>query len=270
MHATDPEDERRAERAHVAPAGPAVVIGHDEAHVWTVEPDQLSDGTALGSYQAVLSAHEADRLQRLKSARDRRAFLAAHALARFALSSCVPAVPPDAWTFATTRHGRPEIANPALPVQLRFNLSHTHGLVACVVVAVVDCGVDVEVTEHTPDLLRIAPLVLSQAELAVVRAIPVGGRTEQFFRHWTLKEAYAKARGLGLSLPFDRFGFHISPRGISFDPAPDERASDWQFDQWPATARHTVAIALRHGAGANYRVVRHASMPARATSHRSP
>ena len=68
----------------------------------------------------------------------------AHALARLTLSRYAP-VPPEAWSFSLGEHGRPEIEGPSDAGRLRFNLSHTRGMVACAVVRELDIGVDVGV-----------------------------------------------------------------------------------------------------------------------------
>ena len=42
-------------------------------------------------------------------------------------------VPPEAWRFVTNEYGRPEIDEPADARWLKFNLSHTSGLIELIV-----------------------------------------------------------------------------------------------------------------------------------------
>lgn len=230
-----------------------------EAHVWTVDPATLSEAEEAELSEGVLCAAERARMQRLHFARDRQLFVAAHALLRFALSGCAPAVPPAAWTFTTTRHGRPELVPPH--DGLRFNLSHSKDLVACVVVRHVDCGVDVERTEGT-DVALLSSSVLAPSERRSLAVVPPTDRPALFFRYWTLKEAYVKARGLGLSLEFDRCVFALDGQRAVLVSAPDHpRAEDWQFAQWAPTPSHTLAIALHAGPAGRLRIVRHPGQP---------
>ena len=63
---------------------------------------------------------------------------------------------------------------------------------------------------------------------------------------WTLKEAWLKACGLGLTVPLDDFAFDVSgsrPR-ISFGPQLDEHTADWQFRVYPQHD-YRVALAVR-------------------------
>src|SRR5262249_38781671 len=115
----------------------------DEVHVWFAFADRVTDPRTLHSYEALLSPDEDERRQRYALVRNRHQFLLARGLLRTTLSRYADA-PPAAWVFPATGHGKPEIAAPAGLPPLRFNLSHTDGLVACAVAAGREVGVDVE------------------------------------------------------------------------------------------------------------------------------
>jgi 4'-phosphopantetheinyl transferase len=194
-----------------------------------------------------LTADETARCERFWQEADRARFLIARAMVRTMLSHYV-AVPPQAWRLRIETHGRPEIDNlPAGAPDLRFNLSHTDGLVACAVTVGRDVGVDVEYV-HRPLTHDVAERFFSAQEAADLRALPKDEQPLVFFDYWTLKEAYIKARGLGLTLPLGQFTFHRfaghAPR-ISFAPELHDDPRSWQFAQFWPTRDHRMAVAVR-------------------------
>ena len=195
---------------------------------------------------ALLSEEEHGRLGAFRFERDRRQFLLAHALVRSTLSRHTGR-DPRAWRFVSNRWGRPEIDRPRAFRGLRFNLSHTRGLVAVLVAWEHEVGVDVEETTRPHAGLEIADRYFSAQEAAALRALPPAEQGERFLEYWTLKEAYIKARGMGLSLPLDRFSFapRPSPPTITFAAPSDDDPEAWQFGQLRPSASHLLAWAIR-------------------------
>lgn len=222
------------------------VLPADEVHLWYASPDEL-DERALASSYDLLSADERARHGRYRFEEDRHEFLVAHALVRTVLSRYAEPEP-RAWVFETGPHGRPELVGPSGAPPLRFNLSHTRGLVACVVALDQDVGVDVEDTRRPGETVEIAHRFFAEEEVARLRALPPEGQRARFFDYWTLKEAYIKARGLGLAIPLDRFAFLLEPDQavrIAFDPRLDDDPASWHFTRLRPTERHVAAIAVR-------------------------
>jgi 4'-phosphopantetheinyl transferase len=214
--------------------------------VWVLATAGLVRDGTLPRLQRVLSPAERDRLPAFRVEADRVAYAAGHGLVRYALSSRAPGVVPEAWTFRTGPRGRPEVDGPGPHRGLRFNLSHTRGTVACVVTDGVACGIDVERRAGAADVELLADGVLTAAERRRLDGLEGAARRAEFFRHWTLKEAYAKARGDGVVLPLDRCEFDPSADPIRVRLAPtladDEDA--WWFEQWDENDC-VVALALR-------------------------
>lgn len=199
------------------------------------------------AYRAMLSADEHARMARFVFERDRRAFLITRALVRTTLSRYA-AVPPAKWAFIANVHGRPEILDrPSGVPDLRFNLSHTEGLIACAVTIGREVGVDVE---HIQRRLAhdVAGRFFAPREVDALKALPADEQARVFFDYWTLKEAYIKARGFGLALPLADFAFALNPPApptIAFEPVLEDDPSTWQFAQdWP-TPVHRLALAVR-------------------------
>ena len=216
-------------------------------HVDLVYTDGADAWAQHQNYQALLSKDEEARMARLIFDRDRRRFLLTRALVRTMLSRYA-SVPPAAWAFIANVHGRPEILDrPKGVPDLRFNLSHTEGLIACAVTIGREVGVDVE---HIGRRLThdVAGRFFAPREVSDLKALPEDEQHKVFFDYWTLKEAYIKARGFGLALPLGDFAFTLSPPAppqITFEPSLDDDPATWQFFQeWPSP-QHRLGLAVR-------------------------
>ena len=211
--------------------------------MWVAQPEDLANPEQRATMLAVLSAGERERLDRFRFEGDRHLFLVAHALLRLALSRLAD-VDPHAWEFCAGPHGRPEIAAPRS--RLRFTLSHTRALAACAITIDGDIGLDVENTSRRVGL-EIADRFFSLREARALRRVAGPAQPARFFEYWTLKEAYLKARGLGLSLPLDRFSVYRDRRGvwrIAFAPSVDDNPSRWRFWSWRIGGVHQAALAM--------------------------
>ncbi len=221
-------------------------LAEGHVHLWHVFCDAVGDRQLLGRYYELLSEDERQRQRRFVFARDRHQFLVSHALVRTVLSNYT-GHDPRAWVFHTNAYGKPEIALPAgLP--LRFNLSHTAGLATCAVTAGHEVGVDVEDLERGRQSLQVARRFFAPAELAVLEQWPPERQPVGFFQFWTLKEAYVKARGMGLSIPLQDFAFSLAPDrppAISFSARCADHSRAWQFARIRLGGPHQIAVAVR-------------------------
>lgn len=211
----------------------------DEVEVWFADPATVEEAEA-----ALLDDEERTRMGRFLFERDRRLYLAAHALVRRTLSRHAD-VEPAAWRFTTEAGGRPVIAGPAVGPAMRFNLSHCRGLVACAVARDREIGVDVELVAEVPEGL--VDRICAPAEAAALRALPPAAQPERFFTLWTLKEAYVKARGQGLALPVECAVFELGAGdSLRFEPDPalEDDGEAWMFVRLRPTPSHCAAICV--------------------------
>ncbi len=114
--------------------------------------------------------------------------------------------------FTYSNYGKPLVANEDNGNDLRFNLTHSHGLALLAVTRGRDIGIDVEyLRDMERDGELLAERFFSPRETAALRSLPPELRREAFFHCWTRKEAYIKANGKGLSLPLDEFDVSLHP-----------------------------------------------------------
>jgi 4'-phosphopantetheinyl transferase len=84
-----------------------------------------------------------------------------------------------------------------------------------------------------PAPIEVAERFFAPAEVRALHSLPSDERTQRFFDYWTLKESYIKARGLGLAIPLDRFGFALEPSRrprLEVDGRVADSGDAWLFD----------------------------------------
>jgi len=212
--------------------------------VWWMETGGLDTGD-WSRLEALLDEAERVRARRFHFDRDRQSYIAAHALGRCLLSSRAGGEPPD-WRFAIGSHGKPEVIGPANAPRLRLSLSHTRGLAAAVLMEEHDIGIDVEWLGRPVASGDVATRFFAPAECAILEAAPPALTHETFLSFWTLKEAYIKAVGLGLSQPLDAFAFTLEPLRIRFEASIADNPACWRFWRFRPTPDHMMALALCH------------------------
>jgi 4'-phosphopantetheinyl transferase len=155
---------------------------------------------------------------------------------------------PEAWEFVLGEHGKPALAN-SEGARLCFNLSHAQDLVACAVTLDHEIGVDLEDTNREVEFSELAQRVFSPGELAAFGELAPNERATRFFEHWTLKEAYLKARGLGFALDPRNASFEFGEAGrlrARLGSAAGESAQGWWFALLEFDPAHTLALAARN------------------------
>lgn len=213
--------------------------------IWLTFYDRIVDERLLSRLRDLLSEEERCQELRFLFADDRKRYLVTRAMVRTVLSRYAP-VAPQAWAFSANGYGRPEIANAHEQARgLTFNISHTRGLIALGVVGQRALGVDVENIAARRVSLGIADRFFSPAEVAELSSTPIDRQQDRFFEYWTFKESYIKARGMGLSIPLDRFSFrypHERVVDLSLQPELEDDANRWSFWQYRPTSEHLLAI----------------------------
>ncbi len=167
------------------------------------------------------------------------------ALQRTVLSEYMD-VSPSEWAFSQNTTGKPVIAAPN--TDLSFNLSHTQEWVVCAVARHPFIGIDIECCERNTAILSLARRFFSPRECQELLHLPTAQQKSRFFDYWTLKEAYIKARGEGISLGLNRFGFEFqSAAGIGFfcDYELQDNPQLWHFGLSSRTGDHRLALALK-------------------------
>jgi 4'-phosphopantetheinyl transferase len=217
-----------------------------EVHVWYRPLTQ--DIANRGSFYDFLSADERERASRYHFDRHRNEFILTRATLRILLASYLEKSP-ERFSFAYSAQGKPSLANEA--TDLRFNVSHTvsltDGLAALAFARKREIGVDVEKIRPDCDAEKLAERFFSKSERDYIVRFSGHALDEAFFRCWTRKEAFIKAKGGGLSIPLDQFDVSVAqgePAALlATRPDPTE-ARLWQLRDLPVKAGYAAALAV--------------------------
>lgn len=215
-------------------------LSRDEVHVWQIDLD-----VDASIYDQLLSAEERDRALRFRFARDRDHYTVGRGSMRVLLGGYL-GQSPAALRFGYGVHGKPELEAPA-GSNLRFNLSHSHRLALLAVTAERALGVDLEGVHRDVGDEQIARRFFSSEEVAVLLALPEAQRRAAFFRCWTRKEAYLKARGDGIYYGLHHFAVTLAPDvpaalvSNTLEPAEVAR---WSLAAVPVPHGYEAAVAV--------------------------
>ncbi len=217
-----------------------------DVHLYYTCLEQVRNQVLTDLYYRILSLEERETVRKIKSAEKRHENLVTKALARFVLARYC-GMEPEAVRFAKGPHGKPALLPGISPLPVRFNLSHCKGLAGCAVTLDADIGLDMEHQNRCVNL-DLARRFFSQPEIMQLeKTQDPGGRKALFLKLWTLKEAYVKAVGKGLSMGLDQFSFDFD-RGrpeIRFLSEQAETAGTWHFFSFTLLDRCTAAAGVR-------------------------
>ncbi len=225
-----------------------LTLNDREVHLWFTFTDSVEVASLDHRYKTLLSFDELESFKRLQQEEHKTEYLVSHALLRSCLSQYIDKAPQD-WQFVRNNYGKPSVLIDDSPINLKFNLAHTKGLAVCAVSRDYELGVDVEYHSDPQAMLEMADHYFSETEINYMNRLPKAEQEKLFFRYWTLKEAYIKAKGQGLTDNLStNFSFDFSDlNGVIFRPPVTEsadEASNWSFHYCFPTERYTASVAV--------------------------
>lgn len=166
-----------------------------QIHIWRGRyPYDVVDAEILLS---LLSKEEKSRAQKFARTDDRNNYIFAHSMLRQILA-CYSGIPPQKLTFTFNAYGKPFLLKTP---NLSFSLTHSKDVVLVALGHAVSLGVDVELVRFIDDIDGIMKGNFTNKERAYIQTFASEQIQHAFFTHWTLKEAYIKGIGMGLSFP---------------------------------------------------------------------
>jgi 4'-phosphopantetheinyl transferase len=183
-------------------------LGNDDLHVWRASLNQ--DRTTILKLLSLLAPDERQRAEKYFRSIDRDRFIIARGVLRKILSAYLHIAPREV-RFIYNEYGKPSLSTDQNHCALSFNLSHSKSLALYAVARGRYLGIDIEYIREDFATLEIAGYFFSKAEVAALISLPTDQRTIGFFNCWSRKEAFIKAKGMGVSYPLDRFTVSLAP-----------------------------------------------------------
>lgn len=218
-------------------------------HLWVANEAEFTLANLEGQCLKWLSVGDRQRYNRLVFDRHRKQLLLGRLLLRSVLTLYDDSVAMDDWAFTANEYGKPALDRHQHQQSLFFNVSHSQGRLVMAIARQDHVGVDIEWASRPRRVARIAARYFAPAEVDGLMALPVSQQLHRFYQLWTLKEAYIKARGLGLAIPLQQFSFDLdkpSTISVQFDPALQDNASLWGFWQIDYGVDWQLALAIKH------------------------
>jgi 4'-phosphopantetheinyl transferase len=226
--------------------------------LWYVRTSEVRGDDILAASEALLAPEERERLRGFRFDQHRHEYLVTRALCRTVLSTYV-GLSPRELRFRRNAYGRPQLD---LAGDLQFNLSNTVAMVVCAVDRGRQIGVDVEPLSRADEILEIAASVYTPSERERLDRLEHDSRREDAVRLWTLKEAYMKARGMGMAIAPESIQIQIESPRCRLDCV---AANDDDPERWELSTRqiedHVVGTCIeRDGLRNSGILLRHANL----------
>lgn len=217
-------------------------LNKNEVQIWFLGLN--GHDASLPDLQNLLSSEERERAARFRFEKHRDQFVLTRGALRLLLASHLAASPRQI-SFRYSSHGKPCLTAPANGPELDFNVSHTEGMAILGFTRGRRIGVDIEQLRRDFRVEEIAERFFSLAERAALREIPAERIHETFFRIWTRKEAYIKARGEGLSHPLHQFDVSLDDTARLLATRPDaSQTQSWQLENLEIAPGYAAAAAV--------------------------
>jgi 4'-phosphopantetheinyl transferase len=201
------------------------------------------------SVYAILSAEEKAKADKFKFEKDRYRSIVCRGFLRRLLGQYL-GLDPKAVLIHHTALGKPYLRSFEGEKNVCFNVSHSAERAIFGFSLSQRIGVDIEYTEKKIDGLEIAQRFFSEEEALFLKNTPEQYRSNTFYKYWSLKEAYLKGLGTGLSKPMNTFSVQPRPCNSAYrirQHHPTSQHSEWTLRV--VTSMKYVAAVAAEGEG---------------------
>lgn len=173
-----------------------LILKENEIHIWVLNNQEILS-PSFSPYLPYFSQEELRKLELMKSPLKREQFIKNRLALKLILAKYLHISPQEIF-FDYTIKGKPFINQNINHSSIYFNLSHKNNY-TIYTIALQNIGVDLEKIDKEVKIEKIAKRFFCKEEYEYLKKIKEEDKLESFFRIWTIKEAYFKLTGEGLS-----------------------------------------------------------------------
>lgn len=211
-----------------------------DIHIWILPSTSTEN---LENDIKKLSAEEQLRSGKFVQNADRLHYLTGHACLRKILGAYLK-LPSETLVFETGEHGKPYLSSDTPGEPIYFNLSHSGDRIA-LIFGNSPVGIDIQKTTPSGNEMKLARRYFHPEEFSLFSELDSSGRAQLFFRYWSIREAFLKGLGTGLTLSTS--SFYVTPETANtFRITRSEQDySDWIIHSVPAPDGYVCSAAVR-------------------------
>ncbi len=182
-------------------------LSNSDVHIWQVslEPDQ----NKLDLCKSILDMETMQKVGWFKFEDDQNKYIICQGILRLLLADYLN-IQTSKIIISRQKKGKPFVANEN-PVY--FNMSDSGNICVYAFTKFNELGIDIEEKRNLPDIDELIQTNLTKLEIEYINKKPAE-KSNNFFRFWTIKEAYLKAIGEGMRLTPDKLEFSIDRKSI--------------------------------------------------------
>jgi len=228
----------------------ALVLPENEVQLWRLDLQALA--ASENRWFQLLSCDEQARAARFIPKQARRHFVVTRGVLRTVLAAYL-STDPKTVLLQSSNNNKPSVGVPH-ESDIRFNVAHSGEVALLAFARGREVGVDVEAVRRDLNVDAIASRFFSPHEQKQLAAVAPDDKVEAFFRCWTRKEAYIKAKGTGLGLPLDQFDVSVaagSDNALLATRADQDESACWSLRDIAVGPGYAGALCV---AGHNFRM----------------
>ena len=212
-----------------------------EVHLWHCRFD--ANKRNIETFKRILSDDEKEKAAKFKFDIHREQAVISRGVLRTLLGKYIKKHPHDL-RFGYTEFGKPFLKENS---SLGFNVSHSGNRAIFGFVHHAEIGVDIEKRKDDFEVMEIAQHFFSSDEILALENLPQIQRISAFYRCWTRKESFIKAKGSGLSFSLSSFSVSLDVDGAkllrtNWDAA---EKGEWRLYSLAPEKNYLAALSVR-------------------------
>ena len=218
------------------------ILKNGQVHIWRTSLMRSKNEREI--FFRLLNLEERERASRFVIKDVANDFITARGILRILLSRYLDRNPGEV-ILQQNRYGKPCLESSPL----KFNLSHSGGLALFIFALNRPVGIDVESIREIENFREIAEKFFAKKETEDLFLLPANEQQQAFFNCWSRKEAFIKAKGLGVYHGLKNFSVEVSSNKkgrIKLILDHDLYLLSSQKQQYNPSSKHVVASSSPH------------------------